>query len=64
MDVPENATEEQLKSLRDRWKEHGHYTEDQKIVKEYNTAYVEVNGQNVITNKPETEVQLSTNEKK
>lgn len=63
MDVPENATEEQLKSLRDRWKEHGHYTEDQKIVKEYNTAYVEVNGQNVITNKPETEVQLSTNEK-
>ena len=63
MDVPENATEEQLKSLRDRWKEHGHYIEDQKIVKEYNTAYVEVNGQNVITNKPETEVQLSTNEK-
>ena len=63
MDVPENATEEQLKSLRNRWKEHGHYTEDQKIVKEYNTAYVEVNGQNVITNKPETEVQLSTNEK-
>ena len=63
MDVPENATEEQLKSLRDRWKEHGHYTEDQKIIKEYNTAYVEVNGQNVITNKPETEVQLSTNEK-
>ena len=63
MDVPENATEEQLKSLRDRWKEHGHYTEDQKIVKEYNTAYVEVNGQNVITNKPETQVQLSTNEK-
>lgn len=63
MDVPENATEDQLKSLRDRWKEHGHYTEDQKIVKEYNTAYVEVNGQNVITNKPETEVQLSTNEK-
>lgn len=63
MDVPENATEEQLKSLKDRWKEHGHYTEDQKIVKEYNTAYVEVNGQNVITNKPETEVQLSTNEK-
>ena len=63
MDVPENATEEQLKSLRDRWKEHGHYTEDQKIVKEYNAAYVEVNGQNVITNKPETEVQLSTNEK-
>lgn len=63
MDVPENATEDQLKSLRDRWKEHGHYSEDQKIVKEDNTAYVEVNGQNVMTNKPETEVQLSTNEK-
>lgn len=34
-----------------------------KLIKEYNTAYVEVNGQNVITNKPETEVQLSTKKK-
>ena len=62
MDVPDNVTEEQLEALKATWKEHGHYSEDQKTIKEDNTAIVEINGINMITNKPETLVELSTTE--
>ena len=62
MDVPDNVTEEQLETLKTTWKEHGHYSEDQKTIKEDNTAIVEINGINMITNKPETLVELSTTE--
>lgn len=62
MDVPDNATEEQLEALRNIWKDHGHYSEDQKTIKEDNVATVEINGVNVMTNKPETLIELSTDE--
>ncbi len=62
MNIPDDVTEEQLETLKTTWKEHGHYSEDQKTIKEDNTAIVEINGINMITNKPETLVELSTTE--
>lgn len=62
MNVPENPTEEQLTVLREKWTSHGHYNETKNIVKENNRAFVEINGVNDITNEPETDVHLSTND--
>lgn len=60
MDVPENVTEDQLKSLKEKWENHGHYNEKKTVIHEENEAFVEINGKNAITNKPTTNVELST----
>ena len=59
MDVPENVTEDQLKSLKEKWENHGHYNEKKTVIHEENEAFVEINGKNTITNKPTTNVELS-----
>lgn len=59
MDVPEDCTEEQLQTLKEKWEKHGHYNEDKTVIREENEAYVEINGKNAITNKPTTNVELS-----
>ena len=59
MDVPENVTEDQLKSLKEKWENHGHYNEKKTVIHEENEAFVEINGKNAITNKPTTNVELS-----
>lgn len=59
MNVPDNCTEEQLQSLKEKWEKHGHYSEDKTVIHEENEAFVEINGKNAITNKPTTNVELS-----
>lgn len=60
MDIPTDVTEEQMQTLKETWEKHGHYSEDKTVLKENNVAYVEINGVNSITNRPETEIHLST----
>ena len=60
MDIPTDVTEEQMQTLKKTWEKHGHYSEDKTVLKENNVAYVEINGVNSITNRPETEIHLST----
>ena len=60
MDIPTDVTEEQMKTLKETWEKHGHYSENKTVIKENNVAYVEINGVNAITNRPETEIHLST----
>lgn len=60
MNIPIDVTEDQMKTLKETWEKHGHYSEDQTVLKENNVAYVEINGVNAITNRPETEIHLST----
>ena len=60
MDIPTNVTEEQMQTLKETWEKHGHYSENKTVLKENNVAYVEINGVNSITNRPETEIHLST----
>ena len=59
MNVPDNCTEEQLQSLKEKWEKHGHYSEDKTVIHEENEAFVEINGKNAITNKPTTNIELS-----
>lgn len=59
MNLPDNCTEEQLQSLKEKWEKHGHYSEDKTVIHEENEAFVEINGKNAITNKPTTNVELS-----
>lgn len=59
MNMPENVTEDQLKSLKEKWENHGHYNEKKTVIHEENEAFVEINGKNAITNKPTTNVELS-----
>lgn len=56
MDIPTDVTEEQMQTLKEAWEKHGHYSEDKTVLKENNVAYVEINGVNSITNRPETEI--------
>lgn len=60
MDIPTDVTEEQMQTLKETWEKHGHYSENKTVLKENNVAYVEINGVNSITNRPETEIHLST----
>ena len=44
LDIPENATEEQMSALKEQWKQHGHYNETDNIVTETNKAKTNVDG--------------------
>lgn len=58
MDIPENATKEQLNVLRKKWQEHGHYNEVKTVITEKNQGETIVDGKNMPTNEVVCEIEL------
>ncbi len=59
MNVPANASEEQLNALRETWTTHGHYNETKTVLSEKNTAKTIIDGENKVTNEVKTLIELS-----
>lgn len=60
MDVPANATKDQLKTLREKWASHGHYNQSQTVLTEKNKAETLIDEYTLPTNEVSTEIHLST----
>lgn len=60
MDVPANATKEQLETLRKKWASHGHYNQSQTVLTEKNKAETVIDEYTLPTNEVSTEIHLST----
>lgn len=58
MDIPKNATREQLNELRRKWQEHGHYNESKTVITEKNQAETIVDGKNMLTNEAVCDIEL------
>lgn len=58
MNIPENATKEQLDELRKKWQEHGHYNESKTVILEKNRAETIIDGKNMPTNEAVCEIEL------
>lgn len=57
LNIPENATQEQMAALKKIWKEHGHYDETKNVVTENNTAKTTIDSKTSTTNQVTTTVE-------
>ena len=58
MNIPENASKEQLDQLRKIWKEHGHYNTKETMITEKNTAKTIINDKIEMTNEVRVDIEL------
>lgn len=58
MNIPENASKEQLDQLRKIWKEHGHYNTKETMITEKNTAKTIINDKIGMTNEVRVDIEL------
>lgn len=59
MNIPENASKEQLNQLRKIWKEHGHYNSQETMITEKNTAKTIIDEKVSMTNEVRVDIELS-----
>ena len=59
MDVPQDATKEELKQLRSTWDQHGHYNAEKTMITENNTAKTIIDEKNVMTNEVKVDIELA-----
>lgn len=58
MNLPENASKEQLNQLRKIWKEHGHYNTQETMLTEKNTAKTVIDEKITMTNEVHVDIEL------
>lgn len=58
MNIPEDATKEQLEQLRKVWKDHGHYNENETLITEKNTAKTIIGEKISSTNEVRVDIEL------
>ena len=58
MNIPENATKEQLEQLRKLWREHKHYNAQETVITQKNTAQTIINEKITMTNEVRTDIKL------
>ena len=63
MDIPQNATKEQLMQLKSIWEKHGHYNEQKTMLIQNNTARTIIDEKNTVTNNVRVDIELSTKDK-
>ena len=64
MDIPQNATKEELDELRTIWSKHGHYNTQKTLITENNTATTTVDGKNTMTNEARVDIELPKKDEK
>ena len=64
MDIPQNATKEEMDELRTIWDKHGHYNEEKTMITENNTATTTVDGKNKMTNEAKVNIELPKKDEK
>lgn len=58
MDIPQNATKEQLDELRSTWEKHGHYNAKKTVITQNNTAKTIIDEKNAMTNEVRVDIEL------
>lgn len=59
MNIPDNASKEQLDQLRRIWKEHGHYNAKETVITQKNTAKTIIDEKVAMTNEVRVDIELS-----